>query len=306
MVFVLVSMSFAQSQPPPSTPFKMSQEEQNKTTPKQTKGNNKERVSDSLSSPVLTIHTPSPDPKSGDQAQGSDEKPNAWTLFNLMLVFFNGLLAIFTFLLWRSTHKLWKASQNQSVEMRQSIAEAVRSADAIQQVALSMAQSIQTTKEISARQERFGKMQLRAYVSINLFGYVKQDRESNYKYEIRMLIRNTGHTPAHEVKFAIRVAIMPFPLPEEIDVSLPMSQNTGGHIASGQQHIIAASLDSLISDEEVQEITHGKNRKLYVFGTVWYQDAFGEPHYTNFCQWGLWDIKGNLTTINVPRHNEAT
>jgi hypothetical protein len=46
--------------------------------------------------------------------------------------------------------------------------------------------------------------------------------------------------------------------------------------------------------------------KLYVYGTVWYDDIFGARHHTNFCQWCLWKDAGVRTFINSPRHNDAT
>jgi hypothetical protein len=47
-------------------------------------------------------------------------------------------------------------------------------------------------------------------------------------------------------------------------------------------------------------------KKMYVFGTIYYRDAFGEERRTNFCQYGMWEINGRLSVRNTERHNDAT
>jgi hypothetical protein len=61
----------------------------------------------------------------------------------------------------------------------------------------------------------------------------------------------------------------------------------------------------MLTNEEIAEITTGIGRKLYIYGTVRYKDAFGHRRYTNFCQFSVWDRGGNYSGINSPRHNGA-
>jgi len=82
--------------------------------------------------------------------------------------------------------------------------------------------------------------------------------------------------------------------------------DAAGHVNTGQRFFFRTVLDNLISDEEINEIMRGNIRKLYVYGTVFYRDSFNEEHYTNFCQFGVWDVAGNFSTINTTRHNDAT
>jgi hypothetical protein len=62
----------------------------------------------------------------------------------------------------------------------------------------------------------------------------------------------------------------------------------------------------MISDGEASEIMIGTTKKMYVFGTIYYRDAFGEERHTNFCQYGMWTRAGIFGTLNADRHNDAT
>jgi hypothetical protein len=212
-------------------------------------------------------------------------------------------IAAFTLTLWRATSGMLQAASDQSGAMERSIAEATRSAAAMEQVAVAIATNARTGADTLAAY----KTQTRAYLAIITGGCVPQDRNTQWRYEVRMFVKNTGHTPAQAVSFGCKAQIFDFPLPANIDLTLPVERNeASGHIASGQQHYIRGWLDDLIGDDEIAEITKGNTRKLYVYGTVYYRDIFGEEHHTNFCQFGMWDLGGNFSTVNAFRHNDAT
>lgn len=203
------------------------------------------------------------------------------------------ILAIFTFFLWRSTHKLWIVTKKQSKDNQKSLFITKESSEA--------------TKKIVSTMEANARMQLRAYLSVAPLACVPQDKTTGWKHEVRMIIHNTGYTPAHTVNFSICARVMDFPLPDDFELSLPIQEHTAaGHIAHGQQFFIVASLEDFISDQKLEEIVKGNGQKLYVYGTVKYKDVFGEEHYTNFCQFGVWDVKGNFGTRNIFRHNDAS
>lgn len=167
-LFAIASMCFAQSQPPPPRPPEISKEQQNEPTPKQTESKNKKRDASYRPTVVKEIETTSTNLKEANQTKHSDEKsPHDWTVFDLLLVIFNGVLAVSTSLLWWSTHKLWKAAQGQRDDLRDSIKEAVRSADAMDSIAKSMAENVTRMKEVLERQKDFAEIQLRAYLTIN-------------------------------------------------------------------------------------------------------------------------------------------
>jgi hypothetical protein len=205
-------------------------------------------------------------------------------------------------------------SDRQERDMRASITEAGRAAGAMEKVARPLAETAASAlentaivKEMSERQARLASMQLRAYVSVLVGNCIPQDRTTGWRYEVRMIVTNTGHTPAHAVTVTARLEILPFPLPDDIDLNVPIGlQEESSHINTGQQRFFRRWLNDLIPDEEINEIMRGSIRKLYIYGSIFYRDAFGEAHSTNFCQFAMWDIAGNFSTMNTNRHNDAT
>jgi hypothetical protein len=198
-------------------------------------------------------------------------------------------------------------ANRQEADMRASITEAGRAAVAMERVADGIGTSVETTAKMAADQREFWQQQMRAYLAIITGGYVPQDRTTGWKLEVRMFVQNNGLTPAHAVAVSSRARILPFPLPEDVDLSLPVyRQEAAGHIGPRQNFFFRAWLDDLLSDEELTTIMTKETPKLYVYGTVYYRDVFGNDYYTNFCQFCLWDVKGNISTNNVPRHNDAT
>ncbi|HUY68237.1 MAG TPA: hypothetical protein VMV79_02935 [Alphaproteobacteria bacterium] len=195
----------------------------------------------------------------------------------------------------------------QLVLIRASLIDAKISADAAKDGAQAAKDSADAMKNVATIIDKNGRKQMRAYLSIITGNCFPQNREKNTKYEIRIFIKNTGFTPAHAVYCAFRIKIFPFPLPEDVDLSLPPApvSETAGHIATGQHNYFTAWLDDFISDETIEEIKGLRGKALYLYGTVKYKDVWGESCYTNFCQMALWDSDGNYNTLNVNRHNDA-
>jgi hypothetical protein len=62
----------------------------------------------------------------------------------------------------------------------------------------------------------------------------------------------------------------------------------------------------MLTDAEVTEIRRGDRQRLYIYGTIIFDDIFGIERRVNFCQFGLWNMGGNFSTINTARHNDST
>jgi hypothetical protein len=196
----------------------------------------------------------------------------------------------------------------QERDMHASIAEASRAATAMEGVAAGISASVANTRELFATQRQFSQMQLRPYLSVTEPGFIPQNPERNLFAGMQVNVVNTGHTPAHNFRVASRVGILPFPLPDDIDLTIPDHEIiSSGHINPGQRFFFRRNLDRLMSDDELQDIIAGNHRRIYIYGTVYCIDAFGNEHFTNFCQFGVWAVEGNfLGAINTPRHNDAT
>jgi hypothetical protein len=247
-------------------------------------------------------------------AQERDDKATidwwlAWFTGGLVLV---GFLQLFVFgrqalRLRQSINLTRDIADRQELDMRASITEAGRAAGAMENVAASLAINSTLTKEILDTQQRFAKMQMRAYLSIINPGYIPQTRETEYRAEVQITIINTGHTPAHNLTFASRLRVLPFPLPPDFDFTITEDEYiASGHINPGQQLFFRRHLDDLLTDDELNEIMRGSAKKLFIYGTIIFKDVFGDDHRTNFCQWGVWDVTGRFSTMNTNRHNDAT
>lgn len=218
-------------------------------------------------------------------------------LATIITAIFTVVLALSTVFLWRETKDLRNFAQQQSEDMKASITEAARSADAMRDVA----------KSLSAQADATHAM-LRAYLTVGLGGVIAQNKETNYRYEVRMTLQNVGNTPATKVGVNIRADVLPYPLP--VDFKLPVfdpsiAESTNDSIAPHQDMIITGIAPRIYSDDDVNEVEHGAKKLLYVFGTVVYEDAFGVNRKTQFCKIILWLTNGTRMVRNYGSYNEA-
>jgi hypothetical protein len=66
---------------------------------------------------------------------------------------------------------------------------------------------------------------------------------------------------------------------------VPMSQSS---IGPHETRLMSAILPHLVPDAEIQDILDGNGKALFVWGVVHYDDVFGRPHFTQFCQRITW------------------
>lgn len=213
------------------------------------------------------------------------------------------MLVLATCGLWFTTFKLWQTTAKiaqdtledakvQADKMERSIGEAARAAEAMEGMAASTKTNVGKFAESVGYQETFGQMQMRAYVSVELNG-VYQDE--NHIFEAKPLLRNTGHTPAHSVRWKIAADILPVPLPDDFGFPLPEETTPGGAILGpGQTGFMSAFLDEKKFDErkvpeaDLETIKRGDGRGFYTWGIVNYRDAFGVERYTKFAHLLQW------------------
>ena len=171
--------------------------------------------------------------------------------------------------------------------------------------ALLMRQSVSASDEVSKRE-------LRAYLTVVIGGATFQERRDedkggDLKFECLPVLVNTGRTPARNVTFKARAAIMPIPLPQGINLPDAPDEGVGGSILGPQQNAnMFAVVDGFCADKDVESIKYAKEGKgLYVWGRVTYEDVFGENHFTRFCQHIYWDLGDNIRGHYIPGRNDA-
>jgi hypothetical protein len=209
------------------------------------------------------------------------------------------VIALFTVTLWRATQGMLDATSGQSVAMEKSIAESARAANAMEQVAVHFADNVTAVRERSAQQ-------MRAYLSVLVNAATYQERGKNLRFEARPAILNAGQTPAKNVGYRAAASILPVPLPS--DFTFPLKEQVVGAATLGphQHFIMNATVEDFYDDADVFDIKTGRDRALYVWGVVTYQDIFGTDQHTKFCQYLLWLPDGRMFGFFVSDYNDAT
>ena len=257
----------------------------------------------------------------------SDSKKSFWD-FSLTDV----LIALFTLALVYVGNKQWNAlkdqvgrldrtiekadaaSERQAREMKDQIAQATRSADAMQGVATAMGtnvvkleESVGIQREIADRQKQVSEMQLRAYLSVVIGDGIYQEREKELRFEGRSILVNQGPTPARKVSHISRAGIFPVPLPEGfVFPDLPGQKADENMIGPNQNRILSAAIDGYVDDGVVDDIKKGKGRGLYIWGAVTYEDAFEQKRETLFCHLITWLPNDKVWGYYIPNRNSAT
>jgi hypothetical protein len=184
------------------------------------------------------------------------------------------VLAVYTARLWRSTKE---AGERQSNEMKDSIAQAIRSADAMEAVA-------EATRANAALMQATLHRQMRAYVTVDLGQAFHQDER--LRFEGKPALENTGFTPARNVSYRFMADVLPANLAANYNFPEPPEEIRNDASLAPRQKLLASGgiVQRRFSDAEVEEIMAGEGRKLYVWGTVSYNDIFGEQRWqTDFC-----------------------
>lgn len=210
----------------------------------------------------------------------------------------------------KQTDKLIQENIAQSQSMAESVRETARFAAAMEVTAKSLEITADASKraaDASCQSVDSLRQQMRAWLTVIIGGGVPQQREKDLKFDARPLILNTGLTPARNVRYQIKAAILPVPLPDDFDFSLPeKGLADGGNIIGTHQNAqMMAVVDDYIPDEEVNDLKIGKGRSLYSWGTVTYDDVFGASHKTQFCQQFTWLPDGSVFCYYTPGHNDV-
>ncbi|MGD1106616.1 MAG: hypothetical protein ABR865_06185 [Terracidiphilus sp.] len=241
--------------------------------------------------------------ESEEDAQDRQEKASSdWWIVRL-----TGVLALVAFLQLlvfgyqaKKLRETVESAKEQSSAMERHISEAARSANAMEGVAKSLEVTAEASQQAAvASQQSIASLrqQMRAWLTIIVGGGIPQERDKNLKFDARPIILNTGLTPARNVRYQIKAAILPVPLPPDFDFSLPKQElGAGGNCIGAHQNAqMMAVADDYAPDEDIEGIKSGKDRALYSWGLVTYEDVLGGPsHKTQFCQQLTWLSDGKV------------
>lgn len=205
----------------------------------------------------------------------------------------------------RKLRKTVLAAEQQSADMRESIRQSARSASALEVLGENMAKSAAAAAESVATMKERTALQMRAYLGVVIGAAVPQDRRAGLLFEVKPTLQNFGNTPASDVAYDAKAAILPAPLPQGLDLPMGQPPEAGAVMGPHEQRSMSAVVNGLVPDAEVAQIKLGQPRALYVWGVVKYKDIFGEQHETHFCHHMYWGDKQVLGHY-VPGRNHAT
>jgi hypothetical protein len=180
-------------------------------------------------------------------------------------------------------------------------------------VAAGIAASVEIARTTQETMSRNARMQLRAYVSVRIGVGVFQEREKNLRFAIHPQIVNTGFSPARKLTYRAKAEIFPHPLPDDVILNEPTDTLRAEAVLGSHQDFAAnAILEYFVPDDEVAEIKRVAARRVYIWGTVSYEDVFGTAQFTNFCHSIYWfrdatNPENELVAGNYARrHNDAS
>jgi hypothetical protein len=208
--------------------------------------------------------------------------------------------------------KMDEVAAGQTADTARVIAESARSAVAMEGVAASMAENVENVKEsveisreIADRQKQITELQSRPFLAVTFLGVVPQDPKTGIRFEPRMTLINLGNTPAYNVKFCTSADVLPFPLPSDFAFPLPPPNRTSSFIAPRLTKILAAVVPKIYSVVEAKQIAGGAGQRIFMWGYVTYDDAFGIGRFLRFGLGYYMLSDGNWMGTDTIQHNDA-
>lgn len=218
----------------------------------------------------------------------------AW--FTLCLFVATGGLWLCTYLLARDAKE---GAEGQAIKMSDTIKEASRSADAMENVAIAMGKNVVMMQE-------FLPKQMRAYLGINVGEILSQNpKNPSNLFQAMPFIENYGLTPAKKINWIIDSGFFDFPL--KTGFKFPESgnrHNTDGSVMPRQHFQISGPMMDRLPDTEAAVIFIGDKRRLFTWGSVNYEDVYGKNWTTEFCFSVNFTEKNGAFRVYGAYHNE--
>ena len=166
-----------------------------------------------------------------------------------------------------------------------------------------------TAMEHSVEQARINAVaELRAYIAVELKNPTQQLNGFDQPFQVELVIKNKGKTPAHRLRVRPSLAVMDYPTnprtnwePDPFPAVLSVSV-----IAPGDQLLSWAKASGMSDPSELDAVSKGAGKRLYAWGTVDYVDAFANDRKTEYCAIIQFNPGNTFTAINLEWHNTAT
>ena len=257
----------------------------------------------SVSTPPVTVTVSPPAAETSEHSHAAE-----WWIvdFTGLLVAATIGLMFYTARLWRETKTLSdraeSSAERQSKETQAAIREAARAADETGRIATA-------TRDNALLMQNILHKQMRAYIAVDIGKALYQDER--FRFEGDPVLVNTGFTPARNVSFKIVADILAAELADDFKFeTYGEKQSHDATMSPRQTFVIYGSVKNRVDDSEVDAIMEGIKKRLYVWGTVSYDDVFGNSWETNFCHYYLFHrtAEGRMKVDGFYHrsHNNAT
>jgi hypothetical protein len=155
---------------------------------------------------------------------------------------------------------------------------------------------------------RTGQRQVRAYIIAGATDIIMQGPEDAVSISVRITIRNTGQTPAHDVSIVAKTDLLEHPIKLPFDFALERGADSSRSVLGAGRD--AESTSPAERPFNADEMTRARNRegssRIYTWGSVSYRDVFGRKHYTHFCSSLLFEEVGKPIAHASEHHNDAS
>jgi hypothetical protein len=211
------------------------------------------------------------------QSENQNQTEKQHSLPGFVRFLFPDGIAVFTFFLVLATIGLGIVAIVQINFLERAETISAQSAKAAKEAADATRDSVNLAKDTAERQ-------LRAYVYVLPPPQGIPNAVADGLQRAVVAVRNSGQTPAYQMQFRGNFGFGPYPAPTNPTfregpyggamVLNPATELTTGAVISTEEKFSQADLDSIVD---------GKTRRLYIFGSVIYKDAFGKDRVTEFC-----------------------
>jgi hypothetical protein len=154
----------------------------------------------------------------------------------------------------------------------------------------------------------------RPWVGLMGAGHLNIELAKDQPIKVTVDLQNTGKSPALNESGVGHLSTHPLgtPMPNfdcsKKDASAPIAlmPNAIGQVTITTERVGSAGTNLILHDPELQMVQSGRIQ-LYIYGCIWYDDTFQQPHRTDYC---LLYIPSKVSGIPgqfaaCPTHNHA-
>jgi hypothetical protein len=157
--------------------------------------------------------------------------------------------------------------------------------------------------------KKASERQLRAYIVAKAEGVdinKINGSEDAVMVSVQIAIKNTGQTPAHDLRIVSKTELLRHPIDMPFNFTLISGPDPSVSVLGAGEPVGSESKpDDPFDGNAMMLATEPESgERIYTWGTVTYRDVFDHPHHTNFCS-SLIFVDGEAIAHASEHHNDA-